>query len=182
MPFMFGIRWRVARLWPFEPIRKSPISALAVRIGVAPETLHLQYMLRADPTRLRIPAPKPSRQTDELWRHTCFEAFLRVDSGVAYHELNVSPSTEWALYAFDDYRRGMAAVSLAKPPKIKIEHHRGNWLYVNVQLDLKVLPPSRTLGLAAVIEHDDGRLSYWAVKHPAAKPDFHHDDSFALEI
>jgi hypothetical protein len=182
MSFMFPTSARVVRLWPFEPIPKSPISAVAVRIGVAPETLHLQYMLRGDLARLRIPPPKPSRQTDELWRHTCFEAFLRVDTGVAYHELNVSPSTEWALYAFADYRRGMAAVNVAEPPKIKIEYRLGGWLVVDVQLDLKVLPPSRALALAAVIERDDGRLSYWALKHPAAKPDFHHADGFVLEI
>jgi hypothetical protein len=181
MPFMFPLPSRIVPLRPFEPIPGSPISSLAVRIGVAPETLHLRYMLRGDLARLRIPAPKPSQQTDELWRHTCFEAFLRVATGVAYHELNVAPSTEWALYAFADYRRGMAPVNGAEAPKIEIETVAGG-LDVDVQLDLKVLPPSRALALAAVIEHDDGRLSYWAVKHPAAKPDFHHDDSFALEL
>jgi hypothetical protein len=38
------------------------------------------------------------------------------------------------------------------------------------------------LGLSAVIEDDNGSLSYWALKHPSGKPDFHHPDAFALEI
>jgi hypothetical protein len=38
------------------------------------------------------------------------------------------------------------------------------------------------VGLSAVIEANDGTLSYWALKHPAAKPDFHHPDSFVLEL
>jgi hypothetical protein len=38
------------------------------------------------------------------------------------------------------------------------------------------------LGLSAVIEDIDGRLSYWALKHPPGKPDFHHPDSFALDV
>ena len=28
--------------------------------------------------------------------------------------------------------------------------------------------------MSAVIETDDGRLSYWALAHPAPQPDFHH--------
>jgi hypothetical protein len=39
-----------------------------------------------------------------------------------------------------------------------------------------------TLALSAVIEDEDGVLSYWALKHPAGKPDFHHRDAFALEL
>jgi hypothetical protein len=38
------------------------------------------------------------------------------------------------------------------------------------------------LGLSAVVEASDGTLSYWALNHPVAKPDFHHPDSFALEL
>ena len=38
------------------------------------------------------------------------------------------------------------------------------------------------LGLSAVIEEADGRLSYWALAHPPGKPDFHHSDCFALEL
>ena len=38
------------------------------------------------------------------------------------------------------------------------------------------------LGLSAVIEDADGALSYWALAHPAAKPDFHHREAFTLKI
>jgi hypothetical protein len=38
------------------------------------------------------------------------------------------------------------------------------------------------LGLAAVIEDDAQVLSYWALKHPAEKPDFHHADSFVVAL
>jgi hypothetical protein len=38
------------------------------------------------------------------------------------------------------------------------------------------------LALCAVIEEESGMLSYWALNHPPGKPDFHHPDSFALEI
>ncbi len=38
------------------------------------------------------------------------------------------------------------------------------------------------LALSAVIEETDGRLSYWALAHPAAKPDFHHAEAFVLSL
>jgi hypothetical protein len=38
------------------------------------------------------------------------------------------------------------------------------------------------LGLAAVIEDKAQVLSYWALKHPAEKPDFHHADGFVIEL
>jgi hypothetical protein len=38
------------------------------------------------------------------------------------------------------------------------------------------------IALAAVIEDENGRLSYWGLRHPPGKPDFHHPDGFALEV
>ncbi len=38
------------------------------------------------------------------------------------------------------------------------------------------------LGLSAVVEAADGSLSYWALHHPAARPDFHNGEGFALGI
>jgi hypothetical protein len=38
------------------------------------------------------------------------------------------------------------------------------------------------VALSAVIEEEGGMLSYWALKHPPGKPDFHHPDAFALEL
>ena len=38
------------------------------------------------------------------------------------------------------------------------------------------------VGLTAVVEDVEGRISYWALAHPGEKPDFHHPDSFVLEL
>lgn len=37
-------------------------------------------------------------------------------------------------------------------------------------------------GLSAVIEERHGPKSYWALAHASDKPDFHHPDSFVLEL
>jgi hypothetical protein len=36
--------------------------------------------------------------------------------------------------------------------------------------------------ITAVIEEADGTKSYWALAHPAEKPDFHHPDGFTLQL
>lgn len=37
-------------------------------------------------------------------------------------------------------------------------------------------------GVSAVIEEADGTKSFWALRHPPGRPDFHHPDCFQLEL
>jgi hypothetical protein len=169
-------------LEPFAPVEANLVRALDVHVlEASAETLDLRYVLDAPLTRLFIPPSRESRHVDELWRHTCFEAFLRVQASTAYYELNVSPSTEWALYSFESTRKGMAPVTGVRAPEVRMQR-AANRLQVNVRLDLRSLSRITALALAAVIEDENARLSYWALKHPSDKPDFHHPDAFVLEL
>jgi hypothetical protein len=172
---------RVLPLHPYTPT--DAVDAVDVHVSTEhPGVLSLQYVVDADLSRLRIPPMRTSARADELWKHTCFEAFLRSAPGTAgYTELNVSPSSEWAMYAFDDYRQGMRPLDMPDAPLIAVEQSEGQ-LHVAVRVRLRTLPPVSAIALAAVIEDGDGRLSYWALRHPAGKPDFHHPDSFALQL
>ncbi|MET8327077.1 DOMON-like domain-containing protein [Streptomyces sp. NPDC005181] len=149
-------------------------------LETGPGTLVLQYVLEGDLSRLRIPPTREPRHTDELWKHTCFEMFARrTADGPAYLELNASPSTEWALYTFDEYHAGMAPARPARHPQIRVTRtaHR---LEMEVQADLRDLPHAGAMALTTVIEDDTGRLSYWALKHPAPRPDFHDPAGFLI--
>jgi hypothetical protein len=95
----------------------------------------------------------------------------------AYREFNFSPSGEWAAYAFRSYREG--APFAISDPKIALRRSRGE---LELQASIPVDEGRLRVALSAVIEHGDGSLSYWALRHPAAKPDFHHPDAFALEL
>ena len=151
-----------------------------------PEALQLQYTLKADLERLRIPPPRAPRWTQQLWTHTCFEAFIRIGDMAAYHEFNFSPSGEWAAYAFERYREGRPLHEAALHPGIRTEVS-GDVLRLEATVRLDRLSPQHVraalaLGLSAVIEDADGALSYWALAHPTGKPDFHHAAAFALEL
>src|SRR5215467_2426337 len=79
------------------------IEAVVSRDG---DGLRLTFLLGGDLGRLRIPPPGRVRPGHELWRHTCFEAFVGIAGTPAYHELNLAPSGEWTVYTFDAYRDG----------------------------------------------------------------------------
>ena len=103
----------------------------------------------------------------------------------AYHEFNFAPSGEWAAYAFSGYRNGGPLANEEMRPHIEVRSSR-SWLELEslVRLDsLSAVHPRATLrvGLSAVIEDNDC-LSYWALRHPADKPDFHDADGFTLLI
>src|SRR6202035_5611008 len=78
-------------------------------------SLVLSYLVTGSIGDVRIPAAVAAARTDELWRHTCFEAFVRTSPGPDYYEFNFAPSTQWAAYRFDSYRSGIRAATEARP-------------------------------------------------------------------
>lgn len=165
---------------PCEFVRSITVRLQKTTTGL----LLLEYTVEGDLFKMHIPGRRPTDRADGLWQHTCFEAFLM--HGQGYFEFNFAPSTEWAIYHFGAYREGMSAVQTARPPSIalKLDTQR---LRLNATIDLRSLSPSvrsenASLALAAVIEEQGGRLSYWALAHPPGKPDFHHRDNFALRF
>lgn len=158
------------------------VTAIAVDVAwLRTGVLLLSYELTGDIDEVRLPPIVAPTRADELWRHTCFEAFIRPGSNPAYFEFNFAPSTQWAAYEFDGYRSGMRAAEIAAPRiDTLIAPAR---LSLHATLELRALPPGPwRLGLSAVIEEANGRLSYWALAHPAGRPDFHHADCFTCEF
>jgi len=157
----------------------AAVQSLRVHVQREPQALFLRYVLAGDLGRLRIPAPRPPARADGLWRHTCFEVFVASHGVSAYREFNFSPTGEWAAYAFARYRDG-ATTPDCPPPVIACRRSDDG---LELHADAACAPEGRLrVGLSAVVEDARGVLSYWALRHPCAKPDFHHAESFALEI
>lgn len=155
--------------------------APAVTIGtklmlLGRDVLRIEYALVGELHRIAIAPPVVGERTDGLWQHTCFEAFLRLP-GEGYVEYNFASSGNWAAYRFESYREGMQPAQAM--PYVHIERSE-NRLGLTAYVESATLPDA--VGLSAVIEETDGTKSYWALRHPAGKPDFHHPDCFALEL
>jgi hypothetical protein len=156
-------------------------------------SLVLAYVVIGKIDDLAIPPMAAATRTDELWRHTCFEAFVHSSLGRAYYEFNLAPSTQWAAYWFNSYRSGMRVATEVSAPRIAVETSSERCIVkASLELDRALAcfktgggggkDPVYRLGLSAVIEERSGRRSYWALAHPPGKADFHHSDCFALEI
>ena len=84
------------------------------------------------------------RIATQLWRHTCFEAFIAVEGQPAYHEFNFAPSGEWTVYAFSGYRDGGPLADEMMRPHIAVRS-------TDSRLELDARSPAR-----------------WPVCHPSA--------------
>jgi hypothetical protein len=143
------------------------------------------YVVAGRISDLAMPPMATATRSDELWRHSCFEAFVAGSPSVAYYEFNFAPSTQWAAYRFSGYRTGMRVATEIKAPQVSVESNFDRYvLQASVELDHVLLSEGSPLrfGLAAVIEEISGNRSYWALAHPPGKADFHHSDCFTLEV
>lgn len=178
---------RTAFLTPYSQTFNHFVDTIEAQLSCdKSKTLNLVYRLKGNMAQLRVPESSLSRRVDGLWQHTCFEAFVKTSAAPNYWEFNFSPSGEWAAYSFRSYRDGASLVDESFDPMISVQR-TNNSLALGAVVALHRLPalmPGQLLrlGLSAVVEAIDGKLSYWALKHPAERPDFHHADSFVLEF
>ena len=156
------------------------VEAMAHR--TASGVLVVGYVVHGDISAISLPPARPPSREDNLWKHTCFEAFVQAHGAQSYCEWNFSPSTQWAAYAFDRYREGMRNQP-AVTPLIELRAERRRY-ELKATIDVSEAPLPRnvlwSVGLSAVIETGAG-LSYWALAHPAPQPDFHNAAGFVYD-
>lgn len=188
-----------------------PIERLEAAVSVAATAvdggarLDVHFRLFADLGQLLLPPPRQGQRSDGLWRHSCFELFVRARGEARYAEVNLAPSGDWAAYAFSAYRAGLRQVAPMTAPAIDVAAGAATLdLHATLRLDeLRPRPQGRSaqqpgalqpqarqpgattleFALAAVIEERSGRLTCWALAHPdPQRPDFHHPGSFVHEV
>jgi hypothetical protein len=184
-----------------QSLRLHPDSFCPVVTGMevdvarqGPGTLVLTYAVTGRIGDLAMPPVTAATRTGDLWRHTCFEAFVRHSPKGEYYEFNFAPSTQWAAYKFRGYRDGMCVASAIDAPRIAVQASPERFVLqasLDIERILRSVPAAEKgqgraatlqFGLSAVIEEASGRQSHWALAHPPGKPDFHHSDCFALEV
>ncbi|MBU0498891.1 MAG: DUF3820 family protein [Gammaproteobacteria bacterium] len=159
------------------------VQAIQAQVRSRPDgALLLNYRIEGDMAALRLPAPTSPVRLDGLWRHSCLEAFVMAGEGPGYREFNFSPSGAWQAYDFEGYREGGGASPIEVPPLVTERTPHVCSLSVALPKESLPLGPALRLGLSAVIEEADGRLSYWALRHPPGRPDFHYTGAFALSL
>ncbi len=176
------------RLVPHPHFLPSSRLTVSVEASICEDrTLFLTYAV-TPAVSLRFPEHRHGRQ-ESLWQSTCFELFLRPQSG-GYDEYNFAPTFGWSAYRFVDWRKGMKPLPLHNDPHMvdsRIDDRKLDFperYELDVFLELNVLPSSGgKASFTAVIEESDGCKSYWALVHPPGDtPNFHHPACFALKV
>lgn len=171
------------QLMPHPAHPPSGVEQITLRATRDGSGLRLVYDVIGDMSAVVLPVSPGGKRRDELWKHTCFEAFIRAADGDGYVEYNLAPNGNWAAYAFSGYRADMRALAESAP---RIETaSRAHGLSVNVRIP--ALPAAFAtgqirLGASAIIEDKTGARSYWALHHPPDAPDFHHAGNFKMRL
>ena len=129
-------------------------------------------------------------RTDKLWEETCFELFLGVGREQAkdlrYREFNLSPSGAWNSFTLQGYRYAAQAESDIESLPLEVKK-TDDALTLKADIDISSIAAASDpirLGISAVIlvknAAQETQETFWAIEHPAAEPDFHHPNSFAL--
>ena len=174
----------MSELHPLRPFAGVPALTIHAGITRCPEGLSLRYILSGDLSSLSIPSRRdaPARR-DRLWENTCFECFFSGQDQPGYREINISPSGDWNVYAFNDYRQGMRPEKAIQEVTVTVT--TTDTISVAVFLPTAgIISPGTPLkvGLCGVLREQSGQQSYWALTHPAAQPDFHDRQGFVLDL
>ncbi len=148
-------------------------------------TLRFIYRIEAAPGQLCWVRHAQAGRRDELWRHTCCEAFV-LTATEGYLELNFSPDGSWAAYAFGAYRRRRQPDPVVEAPEIRTRFD-ADGIRLEARVDARGLreeggSEGLRMGLAAVLEETGGHTSYWALHHTGTQPDFHDAGGFVLDV
>jgi hypothetical protein len=158
------------------------VTAVTARILGADE-FWLRLRWRIDGARALVVPPFAGKgRADGLWQSTCFELFLMPQDRDTYCEFNLSPSERWAAYDFTRYRDGMSERPVEREPQGTLRLG-SSFAIFDAAIPLSALPAGDCrMNVTAVMEEQGGVKSYWALAHPAAKPDFHDPACFVATL
>lgn len=129
-----------------------------------------------------------------LWQETCVEIFLKNQQSTEYLEYNLSPSGDWNLFFFKDYRVAYQGELFELPMNEVpgITHslsNEGLWRFDALVPLPKTIPWTKVIGqlevgLAMVVKKQEGisELNYFSLTNHEAHLDFHDEKTFLIRL
>jgi hypothetical protein len=163
------------KLQPFLPLNEN----LTVEgdIQIIDGKIDLKFEWSDPKEQLELPDDLELERADELWKHTCFEAFLQPEGSNRYYEINISTSGAWNVYEFQDYRRPQPPIATEKANLLSFHLEENAF---EAFFDFQDSSHVWRCSLTAVIELKDKKKHYFALEHFGDRPDFHLAESFKL--
>lgn len=157
----------------------GPISEVTASLHATSQGCEAEFRLLGDIGAIKVPMLAASERMDYLWQTTCFEIFWQPEGGKSYREFNLSPSSRWACYNFDDFRTNsrdgaVHAIALASS-------HDNEELVLKASIASELPDPAK-VALNAIVEDLKGDIQFWALAFPEGKPEFHSDVCRQLRV
>lgn len=139
-----------------------------------------------------------SERAHDLWKNTCFEWFLKTNtaSSSRYWEFNAAPTGAWNFYELASYRAPLRESPFLSHPKFQSQFTPGDsssnssrysFLFQG-ELNPLLMESSPKdsmvfqLAITSVIKWKSDAVSYYSLRHPKEKPDFHSPEGFVLSL
>ncbi len=148
----------------------------------------LDYRIRGDIDRPRLPPQAASKFQDLLWSKPAWKRSSASPTATPTSNSTSRPRASGRCIDSKPIGKDVTSLNPLPPPRVIVRRH-GEELEADIDIHLGAIPgltaaeiKGRELRLAvsAVMQSDQGVISYWALAHPPGKPDFHHRDGFAL--
>ena len=171
-------------LLPFDDQTQLPVQVSVTGSLNTSNELQINYQVTGDVDTIEFASPHPTGQrTDNLWQRTCFEVFVKIADDTRYWEYNFSPSLNWAVYGFTDYRaNNFDEVSITSIPITVSAESDQFELNAQTQLPEPLIEQNLQIGLSTVLKDKQGALYYYALQHNKNQADFHDATSFIVNI
>ncbi len=141
------------------------------------KSIFVTYEVLGDISSLHLPVKnnKPE-QKDFLWKETCLELFVAKKEDSSYVEFNLSPSGDFNVYFFSDYRKKKES---DKESYVKILERKENASCLKIQAEffLEDLPSEIIFSITTILKTKEQNYHY-AFSHVKDRPDFHAREKF----
>lgn len=162
---------------PTTPV--SWIQNVTVNCSYNSDGMNLMYQINGNIELLQLPTHCSSpHRADNLWQHTCGEAFVAQKNTTIYREWNFSPSRQWQVYEFADYREARTLPAVSAPQIYSIVTPEQFTLTVQIPSTWYPHNTPLLLGLSMILQDVTGKISYWALQHSPGLADFHIDKNW----
>lgn len=172
--------------FPDEQSKRWTAISLTAEIQRPKNHIALIYTLEGNWSELVLPmSTDPPNRQHELWQSTCFECFFGQPGASHYWEVNLSPSGDWNVYRFSDYRADMTEEKAIQDLSCRTQQvSTTSWsLQCDVPLDgLDLASMPLELSITSVLQKKTGEMSYWSIQHAVSQPDFHQRRCFIVQI
>lgn len=148
------------------------------------QNLRISFYAQGDTSQIKGLSNSKTLQSrkNELWKTTCFEAFLKPKTQEHYWEINLNSSGDWNFYFLEAYRKNLIEETQAHVSSFQATLTKGIF-HLEIETYLPFLNhESIWISPCVILESQKGEKSYWSIHHPESQPNFHASGSFVHEL